>query len=709
MADKTWAGYFAVSRASNRRLILACYLLIALAALSPSRAQEAVTDRVVVKADRLPSVDSTAPISVEVVSAEELRNAPQLRLDDLLRAQVPGFTLFRRSSSRAAHPTTQGVTLRNLGPNGAGRTLVLLDGIPLNDPFAGYVLWNQAPPALLESVLSTSGGGAGLFGNAALAGTIFLISRQTEEDVAMAQGLLGNTETYGATVIGNLVRKPAAFSLFAESFSTGGYPVLQADQRGRVDTNADGNSELLDLRSEFALSANSTLQLQARGFHEERGNGTRFTGNETRGIDASAVFSARFPEAKAELKLTGYGQRRKFSSTFSSVNEARDVETPALDQFDVPASAAGGSAVWSMALGEEHALTLGADARWVEGETNEAFRFIDNDFTRLRTAGGQQLFVGTFVEDTWKISTAAVIVGSVRLDHWRLFDGARLEIDRANGEITLRSAFPDREGYSWNGRLGSSVHLSRQAIVRAAVYTGFRVPTLNELYRPFRVGNAVTEANAELDPERLLGGEAGLEWRPVAPLRLTATAFYNRLEDAIGNITIGVGPGTFDPGGFIPAGGVLRQRQNVELVTAPGLELTADWQIAAPLRLRATCLLTNPTIADASEPGLTGNLLAQSPQHVATGAVEWTPTAKWFLTTQLRYTGRQFEDDQNTTALAAFVVVDAAVSYTFSDRISAALKIENLLDTEIETGKTLDGLVSIGAPRLVTLQVLWRY
>jgi outer membrane receptor protein involved in Fe transport len=83
---------------------------------------------------------------------------------------VPGFSLFRRSSSRTANPTTQGVTLRNFGPSGAGRTLVLLDGIPLNDPFAGYVLWSQVPPALLESVLVQPGGGAGLFGNAGTRG-----------------------------------------------------------------------------------------------------------------------------------------------------------------------------------------------------------------------------------------------------------------------------------------------------------------------------------------------------------------------------------------------------------------------------------------------------------------------------------------------------------------------------------------------------------
>jgi outer membrane receptor protein involved in Fe transport len=684
-------------------------VLFALASLPSAQAQEAINDTIVVEADRLPHAESAAPFSFEVVTAEELARAPQLRLDDVLRAQIPGFSLFRRNSSRVANPTTQGLTLRNFGPNGAGRTLVLLDGIPLNDPFGGYVLWNQAPPALLDTVLATSGGGAGLFGNAALAGTLFLVSRVAEENFAMAQALVGNRETYGGTLIGQHALKPAHFSIFAEAFSTGGYPVLQADQRGAIDTNADADSQLVDLRAEFALTKDSTLQLRMRGFREDRGNGTELTGNETRGADASAALTTKLPEAGAELRLTAYGQWRNFSSTFSSVNATRDDETPSLDQFNVPASAGGGSAVWNMALNEQHLVTLGADARWVEGETHELFRFIANDFTRRRTAGGRQFFAGIFAEDTWKISPAAVIVASSRLDHWRLYDGTRQEIDRATGTTSLSSTFPDRDDFSWNGRLGTSVNVTSQTSIRGAFYTGFRVPTLNELYRPFRVGNAITEANPALEPERLLGSEVGVDWQPIAPLRLSATAFYNRLQDAVGNITLGVGPGVFDPGGFIPAGVVLRQRQNVELVTALGLELKGSWQIVSPLRLQATYLFTDPTIEDASEESLTGKLLAQAPQHVATAGLEWSPTAKWFATTQLRYTGRQFEDDQNTTSLAPFVVVDAAIAYSFSDRALALLRVENLFDTEIETGKTTDGLVAIGAPRLLTLQVSYRY
>jgi outer membrane receptor protein involved in Fe transport len=668
-----------------------------IALLNAGRGQEAVMESITVSADRVPDPKAIGPFATRSLGEDDLRTAPQLRLDDILRAEIPGFSLFRRSSSRVANPTTQGVTLRNFGPSGAGRTLVLLDGIPMNDPFAGYVQWNQLPPAALESVIVTPGGGAGLFGNAALAGTIFLRSQQAQNTSGFAQGLIGNADTYGGTGAASLVDRGSAISIFAERFSTGGYPVVQANQRGPVDNNASADSNLLQLGSNFALDPETSLKISGRLFEEERGNGTIYTRNETRGADASVGLTRRFPQLSAELALTAYYQHRKFQSTFSSVNATRTVETPALDQFDVPADAVGGSAVWTMPLGAAHTVIFGADARWVEGETNEAFRFIGGDFTRLRQAGGQQMFVGVFAEDTWKISPVTMLVGGMRLDRWELFDGSRDEFDRATGNPTLTSSFPDRDGYSLNGRVGAIAQISDQITLRAAAYTGFRVPTLNELYRPFRVGNVVTEANAALDPERLIGGEAGFEWHPLTSLRLRATGFYNRLENAIGNITVGFGPGTFDPCGFIPAGGVLRQRRNIDLVTAPGFEFSSDWQIAAPLSVRVSYLFTTPRIDRASESTLVGRALAQTPEHVVTAGIEWRPGTKWLLTAQGRYTAQQFEDDQNAIVLAPFFTVDAAVFYELTNKISAGLKAENLFDADTETGKKAATTISLSS------------
>ena len=670
-----------------------------------SNAQDAVVQPVIVSADRLPDATSKAPFTIAVIDTEELRRAPQLRLDDILRAQVPGFSLFRRNSSRLANPTTQGVTLRNFGPNGAGRTLVLLDGIPINDPFAGYVLWNQVPPASLAQVLVNPGGGAGLFGNGALAGTIFLESARPEQNAATLDASAGNLDTFIVSSAGNLMHERVTLSLFAESFSTGGHPVVQADQRGPVDNAASSDSRVAQLGTELRLTGTSSLRFVARGFDEQRGNGTIYTRNETTGGDISALLATQFPDAGAELRLSGYGQRRKYRSTFSSVNAKRDLETPASDQYDVPANAAGGSAVWSMLAGSEHRLTLGTDYRSVEGETNEAFRWNGNEFTRQRSAGGQQAFFGAFVEDTWLVSPTTTVVGGARIDHWQLFDGFRREFDVERGSTIGDLRFNDRDGYSVNGRLGARVELAGDLSVRAAGYTGFRVPTLNELYRPFRVGNDVTEANAELEPERLLGGEVAMEWRPITALGLTSTAFFNRLQNAVGNITIGIGPGTFAPGGFIPAGGVLRQRQNIDLVLAPGFDLACELQMASALFVKASYLFTQPTIDKAADPALRGKLLAQTPQHSITAAAEWRPAANWLVTTQLRYTGEQFEDDQNSRELAAFTSVDAAIFYDFSENISAGLKVENLFGAEIETGKSAAGLVNIGTPRTVTLQL----
>ncbi|MFL6569684.1 MAG: TonB-dependent receptor plug domain-containing protein [Chthoniobacterales bacterium] len=692
----------------NLRRRNALLLCLSILLVRQARAQEAVGEAIVITASREPNPAASSPFAIDVVAEEELRRAPELRLDDILRNAVPGFSLFRRSSSRVANPTTQGVTLRNFGPSGAGRTLVLVDGIPLNDPFAGYVLWNEVPPAAIGEVIVTPGGGAGLFGNAALAGTIFLQSRHAQDTSAETQLLIGDHDTYSGSVFGNVVEANVTLTSFAEYFSTSGYPVLQANERGPVDNNASAHSALLQLGADVSLGKDSSIAVQMRGFREERGNGTIYTRNDTTGGDASAVFTQRFRGLDAELRISGYGQTRKFRSTFSSVNSTREIETPALNQYDMPADAAGGSVVWAMPAGEQHALTFGADTRWVSGETNELFRFIGNSYTRDRNAGGEQLFLGFFAEDRWQFADAASITGGVRVDRWQLTDASRTERNLTSRAITLHSDFPDRDGYNVNGRLGTTAKLTETISVRAAGYTGFRLPTLNELYRPFRVGNVVTEANPNLDPERLIGGEAGIEWRPLKPVRVDATFFYNHLEDAVGNVTIGFGPGNFDPGGFIPAGGVLRQRQNIDLVTAPGAELGASWQIAPQLFVRASYLFTEPTIDRAAERALIGKLLAQTAEHVITGAVEWRPEKHSLVTVQARYSTRQFEDDQNAIPLAPYLTIDIAAFYEFSERISTGIKVENLLNTDIETGKTPDGLVSIGAPRLVTLQLRYQ-
>src|SRR5262249_61312570 len=108
----------------------------------------------------------------------DLRTTAGKQPDGDLR-QVQGFQLSRRSHSRGANPTTQGATFRGLAGSGASRALVLEDGVPLNDPFGGWVYWGRVPDVAVDRLEVVRGGASGLYGSAAMAGVVQVVRAGT--------------------------------------------------------------------------------------------------------------------------------------------------------------------------------------------------------------------------------------------------------------------------------------------------------------------------------------------------------------------------------------------------------------------------------------------------------------------------------------------------------------------------------------------------
>jgi outer membrane receptor protein involved in Fe transport len=426
-------------------------------------------------------------------------------------------------------------------------------------------------------------------------------------------------------------------------------------------------------------------------FDEERDNGTPLQINRT-GTGAFAA-GGRLRHGDSDWTLTLFGDVQEFRSTFSSQAADRNSETLALDQR-VPTTSAGGSLQWTRRLGE-HRLSAGGDLRWMHGETRERV-YVAGAFVRTRRAGGQQLIGGVYVEDIWTPHRVLEVAGGVRLDSWVTYDAQRTETPPPGGSgVPAFHAFGDIERLIPSPRLAALVHATPTTDVRLSAYQGFRVPTLNELYRVFRVRNDVTVANEHLRPERLTGGEAGVQQR-WGPLTARVTGYWNEVKDLVVNATQTARLPD------CPAGTLCRQRQNIDLARIRGVETEVEVRPARDWRLLAGHLYTDAHVVEAvAQPALEGKRLAQVPENTATLTVRYDNPALVAAALTLRYVGPQFEDDLNTLPLGGFATVDATVSRALARWAEVFLAAENLLDRTYAVGRTSEGVITTGAPRVV--------
>ena len=650
-------------------------------------------EQVVVTAARLPPGAGEVAFSAFTIRPGE---TVQVRLDEALKA-APGVSLFRRTSSLAANPTTQGLSLRSIGPSGAGRALVTLDGAPQNDPFGGWVIWTQLPPETIQTARIVRGAGSGPYGAGALTGVVALEERS--EGAAFDAFL---AERGGARAAGAAEAPLGGFrAMVAGSYErSDGYTPVRGPLRGAADTPTDLEASTVTGRLTTGVGP-ALLSLRANAYREERGAGLQDARSTATGASASLT-AARAPSAAAlGWRLQAWIRRSDLANTSVAVAAGRTGTTPANDQFETPATGAGLNAALRR-RSERLEWEVGLDARAAEGETHELFRFIGGAFTRDRVAGGRTSVAGAYAEGTWT-SGPWLVTGGLRADTWSSSEGVRRETDRTSGMTTLDERPADADGVVPTGRTGARVVLAPGLFARAAAYAGFRPPTLNELHRPFRVGNDVTEANSGLEPERLYGVEGGLAGSGLRG-RWSVGLFANRLEDPIANVTVGFGPGVFPRAGFIPAGGVLRQRRNAGAIDAVGVEAEVERELGAGLSLRGALSGTDARVDGGAEaPQLTGKRPAQAPIWTVTAGAAWRPAGRLSARADMRWESARFEDDLNTRRLGAGLLTDAAAEFELREGVAAYMAAENLFDAKVEVGETADGVEQYGAPRTVRL------
>jgi iron complex outermembrane receptor protein len=344
-----------------------------------------------------------------------------------------------------------------------------------------------------------------------------------------------------------------------------------------------------------------------------------------------------------------------------------------------------------------------------------------------RVSGGTQKSVGAFVQDILTPLPKLTMTLSARVDHWRNGDAHNLETPVIAGTVVNNvpscdvsggvppTCLPDRSDTVVSPRAAARYQITDKISAWGDIGAGFRAPTLNELYRQFRVGTVLTTANANLGPERLLGGEAGISLAPTRDVTIRLTWYDNRVTNPVSNVTL-----------TTVGANVTQQRQNLGETRIRGLQSDVEYRVGSFLRFSAAYLYNDAKVTDggAANAGLVDKFLPQVPKNRGSFRAAYVNPKYVNLAFSVQVFGAQFDDDQNTRIIPAqalrdagyaasttpglpgYTVADFSVSRTLGRNLELFAGVQNMFDQAYFVG-TLP--TTIGSPRLVNGGVRIRF
>ncbi|MGH9487559.1 MAG: TonB-dependent receptor [Terriglobales bacterium] len=641
--------------------------------LHPAPLAESVTVTATARNQNVAAV----PLQTVVMGRARLQASASPNADALLR-RFPDLETFRQSGSLTAHPTTQGVALLGTGTSGASRALVLLDGLPLNDFYGGWVDWLRVPVADLASISIVSGGASALYGNTALSGVIGLQTRSpsaTHLDLRTGAGSLGTVLASGA---GSIVGSALALMVRENAIRVGGY--IPAANPGLVDDDAGVAAQDWQPVLRWIASPDALFRLSSEYFAENRRNGTvlEVNGTRLRQLALTAIV-----EDHGVWNGSVFGQSEDFGSTFASIAPDRNSETLVLQQH-VPSLASGAGLAWSL-----------AGARWnlMAGGSYTHISAVDNEMTpayptqATREENGRQRLGGAFLAASWSPLARWSWTATLRRDGWSNYAAFQ------NAPTGL-TPYPNRAAGAWSPSLGTVWAARSWLSLRLSGYQSFRAPTLNELYRPFRVGNIFTEANPLLAAERYRGAQAGAVATLARGLSLHATYFDGIVSNLVTSVILSSTPAL-----------ITEQRQNIGRVRPRGQILGLQWRPRPALALWADYTHLHARVTAAAQPNLVGLLPPHEPANNF-DARALVLLHRWTFSAAERFGGRSFDDDLDQFPLPSFWTTDLFTSRTFG-RWSPYFAVTNLFNRRFAVEVTPDALLN--APVSLTAGLRFLY
>jgi len=643
--------------------------------------------RVVVTASRTALALDQSANTVRVVSQKTLQRSGTITVGDRLR-QVPGLQFFRRSSTLVANPTSQGVSLRGLGSTAASRTLVMADGIPINDPFGGWVYWDQLPSLAIQDIEVVRGGVSDLYGSSAIGGVINMIERKPEYTTYALDSGYAQENTPHASLLATRAHGPWSGLAAGDFLRTDGYIEVAPQVRGPVDTAANVHYENGEMYLRRTIADRGVGYLRGNVLNEARDNGTSLQTNGTR-LWRYASGTDWTTENAGTYSLKAFGDQEHYRQTFSAVpaNQASEFLTR---QQQVTTQQLGGAAQWSRSILPWLTVIAGGDVDDIRATDYEVpiFHGAPNG---LSDTSARQRATGGYAEGLlqWKNWTAT---GSLRIDNFLNLDALQY-LQTGHGPI-VPTPIANRSETLSDPKVGVVRRINDHLAITGSAYRAFRAATLNELYRRFQVGQEVTLANPNLQSERATGWESGVALTlPSRDTVVRASYFWTEVNRPIIAVTLNVTPSQ-----------ILNKRENLGQIRSRGFSLDYESQPLRWLYVTGGYQYADATVTQFSqEPYLVGKWIPQVAHNMATAQIRATRNRLGTLELLGTLSGRQYDDDANRFLLNGYFQLDGYISHTFSPRMEMYAGVTNMLNRAIDVGRT--PILTLGTPRMASVGI----
>ncbi len=641
--------------------------------------------------------------NVTIIDRETIENSPAVRVDHLLR-KIPGFSLLRQQSSIVSGESIQGVSLRGVGQSATSRTLVLLDGVPLNDPFGNFIIWSRIPFESIERIEVVRGGGSGVWGNLALGGVIQIITERPKERTLrfIAEGGTrgtSNLDLFAADRNGRL-----SYSFGANLYDTDGYYIYSDDQLGPVDEHANARNETFNGSVDFAVSPGRNVYARASYSAEDKEKGTPLSRsgeiNRYYGVGGSLQASDG-----SEWNLNLFSTARTGNNISTAVSRSRETETLRSHDYNQGSVAYGANVQWAKQITKKHRVSVGGDLLHTDSRrfTLSGWDSDAGAYTLDGSINGKQTMGGVFAQEIWTPTLRWNVVLGGRWDQIKSHDGRITSTDQTTGELISETVSPDGTKTAFSPSLGVVFHASESVSLRGSAYKAFRAPTVSELYRTTG-SSTVNAGNADLGPEELVGGEVGFNFTPHSIVSTKVTAFWSEVDGTITLKTIGVAEDSamvIDPCGLIPEDGTCRQQNNVGTLRTRGVEFEFVVRPHPFWDFNGSYIYDDASMIESPDPDIVGTRIRHVPRHHVVLGVSFDKPSLFAAHVQGRYVGDRFENDVNDLPIEEMFILDLQVSRKLSPWAEGFVSVENLLDEEFDVRPNSRGLTEIGMPRMI--------